>query len=310
MTQVVNTFSLSDITDLSAFRALGERYSTEPAGTLRRVRLSARIVQGQDGLRRTVMTTAPAEDRVESQAMLDPLDKLREDLLDRLMLAQVVPARKNQRYPAGLIVDAFIAGLGPHAAPILSAYMDRAAGGLIEVVTDVQRKIASEPKFDEVVDLVPFAAVRTGRAETTTDRFSTFRKGVGYQGYKKSLYSQDWFDSSTERTVANVLDDADEIHFWVRLLQGDLPILWSGAREYNPDFIAVDRNSANWVIEVKMDREMTTDEVRGKRKAALRWANYVSADEIVGATWRYLLVSESDVATARGSWSALVRLGG
>lgn len=27
------------------------------------------------------------------------------------------------------------------------------------------------------------------------------------EGYKKSLYPQDWFDSSTERTIANVLDD-------------------------------------------------------------------------------------------------------
>jgi hypothetical protein len=35
----------------------------------------------------------------------------------------------------------------------------------------------------------------------------------------------------------------------------------------------------------------------------------VTADAGVGATWRYLLVSESDVDTAKGSWPALKRLG-
>lgn len=47
----------------------------------------------------------------------------------------------------------------------------------------------------------------------------------------------------------------------------------------------------------------------GRREAAKRWANYVTADVSVGTTWRYLLVSESDVETAKGSWSALKNLG-
>lgn len=39
-------------------------------------------------------------------------------------------------------------------------------------------------------------------------------------------------------------------------------------------------------------------------------ANYVSADEAVGVVWRYLLVSESDIAAAKGSSDALKKLGG
>ena len=42
-------------------------------------------------------------------------------------------------------------------------------------------------------------------------------------------------------------------------------------------------------------------EVQEKRDAARRWANYVSKDEKVETTWQYLLVSETDVATAKGS---------
>ncbi len=54
---------------------------------------------------------------------------------------------------------------------------------------------------------------------------------------------------------------------------------------------------------------MTSTDVQGKREAATRWANHVSADEAVAVTWAYLLVSESDVETAKGSWAALKRLG-
>jgi type III restriction enzyme len=53
---------------------------------------------------------------------------------------------------------------------------------------------------------------------------------------------------------------------------------------------------------------MATD-VQGKREAAARWAQHVSADPAVGTIWRYLLVSESDVETAKGSWEALKHLG-
>ena len=97
---------------------------------------------------------------------------------------------------------------------------------------------------------------------------------------------------------------------WVRLHIGELPILWNSAgQEYNPDLIVIDANGTHWVVEVKMDKEMASADVKGKREAARRWANYVNADEKVSEKWRYLLVSESDVDTAKGSWSALKKLG-
>jgi hypothetical protein len=66
---------------------------------------------------------------------------------------------------------------------------------------------------------------------------------------------------------------------------------------------------------VEWTRELTAlwadaDLRRRLGDAARRWANYVSGDEKVGVTWRYLLVSETDVSTARGSWGALKGFGG
>ncbi len=57
---------------------------------------------------------------------------------------------------------------------------------------------------------------------------------------------------------------------------------------------------------------MASQDVQGKREAAQRWANHVSADPNVKAkkvSWKYLLVSETDIATAKGSWDALKQLG-
>ncbi len=309
MTTVKSHFSLADITDLEPFRRLGESIAGDPSGSLRRVALGARVVSGPDGLRQTELVTTRAVDRVESPATLLPMEDARQELVGQVLSAPVVPARANQRRPAAEIVDAFLRGLGPQAEKLLSGYLDRASAGLVHLVTEEHRKFAAKPSYGEVVELTDFRKTRIGRAETSQDRFGPFKRGVGYEGYRKSLYAQDWFDSSTERDVANLLEDEPSISLWVRLQTGDLPILWTDGREYNPDFLAVDRDDTHWVIEAKMDKEMGSGDVQGKREAARRWANYVSADEKVGVRWRYLLVSETDVKTAKGSWEALKGLG-
>lgn len=119
-----------------------------------------------------------------------------------------------------------------------------------------------------------------------------------------------WFDSEPERRVANMVDEDDMVNCWVRLHIGDLPILWNSAgQQYNPDLIVIETDDTHWIVEVKMDKEVESEDVQGKRETAKRWANHVTADEKVGVTWKYLLVSETDVNTAKGSWNALKRLG-
>jgi type III restriction enzyme len=115
----------------------------------------------------------------------------------------------------------------------------------------------------------------------------------------------------TGERLARLPKTRGAIVLWVRLQIGDLPILWTGAgRAYNPDFIGDDRAGVHWIVEVKLEKEMGSTDVQGKRQAAQRWADHVSADEQVRAVWCYLLVSESDVAAAHGSWSALACISG
>jgi type III restriction enzyme len=148
--------------------------------------------------------------------------------------------------------------------------------------------------------------VRHGRPQTSASRYGDFKKGVGYTGSRRSLYEQVWFDSATERSLANLIDDTADVDVWVRLHLHDLEIRYDGGT-YNPDFIAAS-DDTRWVIETKADRDLRTETVQAKREAAQRWVNHVSSDERIDQTWRYLLIGESDLNRARGDWQALTGL--
>jgi type III restriction enzyme len=308
MSRIESAFSLADITDLDPFRQAGRRIAADPSGQLRRIAISARKRIGVDGRTRIDMVTTPAVDAIVSPAVTLPLFDAREQLLTYLLNSPIVPARGNQQTPAETIVDAFLAGLGSEAEAVLSAAMDRAAAELIRMVTSEHARYASQPTYSQVVEVEPLKAVRKGRGRISEDRYGEFERNVGYV-YDKSLYSQDWFDSMPEREVANILDITPEVAAWTRLQRGDLKILWHDARDYNPDFIVVEQAGDHWVVEVKADRDRGHEDVRAKRHAAQRWSNHVSADPKAGARWGYLLVYESDINGARGSWQSLKAAG-
>jgi type III restriction enzyme len=316
--KVTVEFSLNDLPHgeyNNPFRELGERLAVDPSDVLRRTRLGARVIVGDDGLRRTVTTTSDVADRVKSGGRQLQLGDARTQLLETVSASAVVAPRKEEIAAAGEIVDAVIDGMKSRAgeekaSEILTAYIDRAAQRIIELITEEQRKHVKAPKITEKIEPELFAPVRAGRLETSDDRKGDFKRGVGITGWKKSMYAQAWFDSSTERDVANILDDAGKIKFWVRLLvKRDVQIAWEGGN-YNPDFVAVETDGTHWLIEVKSDKDAESEDVTAKRKAAVKWAKHVSsAPKMNGVKWRYLLVREADVAAAKGEWAALKGLG-
>jgi type III restriction enzyme len=107
-----------------------------------------------------------------------------------------------------------------------------------------------------------------------------------------------------------MVDSNQHVTCWARLQIGDIQILWdSGGRQYNPDLLVIEADGTHWLVEIKADKEINSAEVQGKREAARRWANHVSSKLDVKVPWCYLLVSESDIDTAKGSWEALKRIG-
>ena len=169
MSAVSVPFSLADITDHKPFRELGERLRADPVGELRRVRLSARTVTGPDGLRHTEMVTAPAVDKVVSQGSLLPLEDAMRELRTRVMDSAPVPSRSREAKALTPLIEAFETGLGDEATPVLSGYMDRVAAGFIDLITKEQRRCASKPSYEEVIDIVTLAPMRIARPITTRE---------------------------------------------------------------------------------------------------------------------------------------------
>jgi type III restriction enzyme len=309
MQPVESKFSLNDITNLDPFKKLGERLAHDPEDELRRELLTAEIVIGADGLRETILKTEAAGEAVESAPTLIPLETAKTRLVELILASPVVPARPAEKKAAERVVDEFVRGIGVDAPSVLSRYLGRAGGRLIKLITSQAKKALGKPDFNEVLEVIEFNPTRIGRAATSGRRTGKFQK-VGYTGWsERSRYDQVWFDSGTELDVANILDKSNEVTHWVRLHRDDLPILWSsGGSWYHPDFLAIDSDGVHWVIEAKSNRDLESEDVQAKREAAQRWANHVSADEKVAAEWRYLLVSEDDVKSAKGDWGALKAL--
>ena len=140
-----------------------------------------------------------------------------------------------------------------------------------------------------------------------------FNRGVAFNDWKKNLYDYAWFDTSPEFKAAQAVDDDPNVVVWARLHRGDIPITWTiEGREYNPDLVVIeeiDDQRTCWLVETKMNREMTSAEVIGKRRAALTWANTVNNSGQVDGRWRYLLLSEDDVDDAAGSWTHMKGFG-
>ncbi len=311
MTAVETKFSLADITDLDVFRKLGRQIASDPETELRRMRVSARVFTGADGLRHTELVTSSTIDRLEASSTLIPLLDMRKRLVDALLAAPVVPKRSKEARPASQIVQAFLDGIGSdNAENVLSAFGDRAAARLVRLVTTEHRRFLAAPQFEEVVEVRQLDKVRQSKRKVLLDRTGKFRRPSAYNSFVRSLYGVDWFDSEPERAVANIAEDSQDVACWVRLQVGEVPILWrSDGREYNADLIVVEKRSAHWVVEIKADDTAESIDVQAKRIAAKRWVNHVNSSDAVDVEWHYLLVTETDIQQAQGSWSALKKLG-
>ena len=311
---IKQAFSLSDITDLDAFTQLGKRISADPEGTLRRVVVGARIVEDESGFKQIRMTTEDAVDRIGASTLTIPIDTSQQGLVEVILAMDIVSAREDvagtQRSAAEAIVDAFLDGMGEKAEHLLSAFYTRAAAGLKNKVEEEYKRYLQPPQQSDEVEVVPFGSQRYVTRGLSPDRWDEFSKSSAYEGWTKSLYPCEWFDSSTERYFANALDGDDSIEYWVRLQRDDLIIVWSyKGQQYNPDFIVHEVTGDDWLVEVKMDKEANSEDVKAKREAAKRWVNRVNYSKKFPNKWHYLLVTETDVKTAKGSWAAVKQLG-
>ena len=122
-------------------------------------------------------------------------------------------------------------------------------------------------------------------------------KQMLFGGFSRCLYPLQKFDSDTERRFAVILE-RDALK-WFKPAKGQFQIyykLGSEQPEYIPDFVA-ETDSLILMVETKKRDDLTSDEVKSKAVAAIRWCAQASSHALtVGSKpWRYLLVPHDEL---------------
>ncbi|NDL57019.1 DEAD/DEAH box helicase family protein [Phytoactinopolyspora mesophila] len=297
--------SLNQVHEMKPFEDLGKALKHEAGDELIRTALKAKggQIKGQK-----------AEDTVEALHLDTPLETSRRGLIDRVMKVKGVERRKSELNAAGSIVDTVLEAMGDTAAENLSAYFDRAARRLeSEVSKQIRERARIDVVFDDRVQTADLDKPRIARRKHEADHTDTFERSLAYNGWEKNAYEYAWFDSSPEYKTAGAVDADGNVVVWARLHRNDIPITWTQeGREYNPDLVvieAVDDKRTCWLVETKMNKEVTSAEVTAKKRAARTWANTVNNSGQVDGRWQYLLLSEDDVNDAAGSWAQMKDFG-
>lgn len=113
-----------------------------------------------------------------------------------------------------------------------------------------------------------------------------------FTGFLKSYYTEYKFDSQTELDFANVLETDDHVLKWLRPASNQFNIYWSnGAKRYEPDFI-VETADSIYMVETKAKKDLTTEEVQAKKKAAEEYCRNATEYTLTtgGKPWKYHLL--------------------
>ncbi|AXK47078.1 DEAD/DEAH box helicase [Brachybacterium saurashtrense] len=294
-------FAVADL-PLSHGREKGRRFTDTAVIPLHRKEVDA-TRDGDD-----ITITARDAEEAEARQQSMKLDTVREDLIARVMRLPMVQATKQERRATVALVNAFLEGAGESTSEWNDTRFRQAAFGMESLIREQASKTTSavthtitEVKLPvEPVDVMESKALLVGR--------DSYAKGVLFGGWKRSIMPYASFDAkNTEWEIAAILESSsNDVEHWLRLPStGEVHIPWEGGRYY-PDFIAIDSAGVQWLIEGKDDSSVrrSDPEVMAKKETAEKWVRHVNAEEYYG-TWRYLFITESDVASASGSWDLL-----
>jgi type III restriction enzyme len=113
-----------------------------------------------------------------------------------------------------------------------------------------------------------------------------------FKGFRRCLYTEEKFQSDTERRFAVILDR--ETEKWFKPARGQFQMFYkSGADylEYQPDFVAETKDSI-YMLESKAKNQMEDAIVLAKKDVAVKWCEQTStyAGKCGGKPWKYALI--------------------
>ena len=135
---------------------------------------------------------------------------------------------------------------------------------------------------------------------TQTVEAKDIKKKV-FTGFIKACHSAYKFDSIPEKDLVTCLENDANVMKWLRPAFNQFNIMWNRAGErYEPDFI-VETNDTIYMLEVKRDDQIYSDEVQKKKIAALKYCeNATEYNKANGKKeWKYIIIPGNEVKFSR-----------
>lgn len=157
----------------------------------------------------------------------------------------------------------------------------------------------SEPNYSQP-EVLPFTKIEPWSfSALARDGYKDYRESIPvrdatkyvYMGFTKSCHPQYKFDSSSEKVLAQILEEDKSVIKWLRPSEKQFRIYWSNnSRLYHPDFV-VEREDGIYLVEVKAANNIETGEVQDKKRAADSYCKYATDFNLRHGKkpWKYVI---------------------
>ena len=174
------------------------------------------------------------------------------------------------------------------------------------IVEDLRQQIyASKEEHTEFIynvqqDLIVFGSFAKTKLKHVDGKLG-YKKEVAdkkniknylFEGYRKSYYPVNSFDSDDERRFAVVLEDDEDVVRFIKPPLNQLGLFYRAGKQYNPDFL-VETKNCKYMVEVKAANQVNN--VQEKARAGVKWCECASKVDADGKEWKYRLVSGEDI---------------
>ena len=174
------------------------------------------------------------------------------------------------------------------------------------IINDLKKQIyASKEEHTEFVHRVQKDLILFGRfiKNMKVNGRVNFKKEVSdkknirqylFEGYKKSYYPENSFDSDDERRFAVILEDDSEVLRFIKPPLNQLGLFYKAGKQYNPDFL-VETKDVKYMIEVKASNRTADEDVLEKAYAAIKWCECATSVDSDSKEWQFRLIPGEDI---------------
>lgn len=164
----------------------------------------------------------------------------------------------------------------------------------------------SDPKYSKP-EVLPFTKIESWSfSALSKDGYKDFKENIPvrdatkyvYMGFTKACHPQYKFESSSEKVLAQIIEEDKSVSKWLRPADKQFRLYWANnSKLYYPDFV-VERNDAIYLVEVKAANQVDTGEVQDKKRAAMNYCKYASEYNIANGKkpWKYVIFPHDKIA--------------